>query len=320
MLVKLGYVSISERLGKKVTTSSNVTFANYNKQNSKEEKLEKLKSVSLSNLQDLEKILKYNIENDIFFYRITSGLIPLVTHPQVGYWGHREIFKKEFENIGKIIKESNMRVDTHPNQFNVLNSVNENVIKNTIENLTLQVEWFEDMKYKLGKMVVHVGGGTNGKDAGIERFLNTFKILPQSISEKIIIENDDKIYTARDVLNICKKINIPMVLDVHHHNCNNSGEKLEDIIKDIFDTWKDEELCPKIHFSSPKELKYYRRHSEYICAEDFVNFIDMAKNINYDFDVMLECKKKDEALFKLVHDIRILRPSYKWLNKTTFKV
>ena len=68
MLIRLGYVSISMKLGKKVTASSNVTFTNYNKQESKEKKLEKLKTVALSNLNDLEKILKYNINNNVHFY------------------------------------------------------------------------------------------------------------------------------------------------------------------------------------------------------------------------------------------------------------
>ena len=84
MRIRIGYVAISKALGKKVTSSSTVTFANYNKILSEEKRLEKLKTVTLSNLEDLEKILKYNIENEIHFYRITSALIPLVTHPEVG--------------------------------------------------------------------------------------------------------------------------------------------------------------------------------------------------------------------------------------------
>ena len=107
MKIRLGYVSISNKLGKKVTSSSNVTFANYNKIKSNKEKEEKLLKTAFSNLTGLEAILKYNIENNIHFYRITSGLIPPVTHPEVGYWGHREIFKKDFEYIGRIINENN---------------------------------------------------------------------------------------------------------------------------------------------------------------------------------------------------------------------
>ena len=96
MKIRLGYVAIAKKLGKKITSSSTVTFTNYNKISTSEKKLEKLKAVSASNLKNLGKILNYNIENNIHFYRITSALIPLVTHPEVGYWGHREFLKKDF--------------------------------------------------------------------------------------------------------------------------------------------------------------------------------------------------------------------------------
>ena len=124
MRVRLGYVAISKALCKKVTSSSTVTFTNYNKITLPNKKLEKLKSVAASNLRDLETIIRYNIENNIHFYRITSALIPLVTHPEVGYWGHREFLKKDFEYVGKLINDSKMRVDTHPDEFNVINSIN----------------------------------------------------------------------------------------------------------------------------------------------------------------------------------------------------
>ena len=318
MLVRLGYVSISMKLGRKVTTSSNVTFANYNKQETSIKKLEKLKAVTLSNLNDLEKILKYNIENNIHFYRITSGLIPLVTHPDVGYWGHREIFKKEFESLGKIIRESNMRVDTHPDQFNVLNSINPLVVENTKKNLIRQVEWFEDLNYKEGKMVIHVGGATHGKEQGIIRFIENFNKMPNKITSRLIIENDDKLYTAKEVLELCNRLKVPMVLDVHHHNCNNSGEDIEFMLEDIFNTWKGEILPPKIHFSSPKEFEKDKRHSDYINAEEFILFIKKAKGINKDFDVMLECKQKDLALYKLVEDIKKLDTNIKWIDESSF--
>ena len=150
MKIRLGYVAIAKKLGKKITSSSTVTFTNYNKISTSEKKLEKLKAVSASNLKNLGKILNYNIENNIHFYRITSALIPLVTHPEVGYWGHREFLKKDFEYIGKLINESNMRVDTHPDEFNVINSINPKVVENTKINLLRQADWCEDFKYDLG--------------------------------------------------------------------------------------------------------------------------------------------------------------------------
>jgi len=320
MRIRFGYVAISARLGKKISSSSTITFANYNKIISEKNKLDKLKSITLSNLNDLEKILNYNVENQIHFYRITSALIPLVTHPDVGYWRHREIFKKDFEFIGKIIRKNNMRVDTHPDQFNVLNSASNEIVKNSINNLMRQVEWFEDLGYSHGKMVLHVGGATGGKESGINRFINNFSIIPEEIASKLILENDDKIYTAKEVLGICRTLNLPMVLDVHHHNCNNNGENIEDLLEDIFNTWDNEFFPPKIHFSTPKDHDKDRKHADYISAEDLVEFLEKAKVLDRNFDVMLECKQKDEALYKLVKDIKVIRPQYKWVDNSTFEL
>ena len=320
MKIRLGYVAISMKLGKKVTSSSSVTFKNYSKLSSKEERLNKLKTVALSNLDDLARILKYNAENNIHFYRITSALIPLVTHPEVGYWGHREIFKKDFEYIGRIINENHMRVDTHPDEFNVLNSTNPRVVANTKLNLICQTEWFEDMNYKEGKMVLHVGGATGGKEEGIKRFIDNFNEYPEEITSRLIIENDDKTYTAKEVLNLCENLNIPMVLDIHHHNCNNNGEEVQELVERIFNTWNKENIPPKIHFSSPREFENDRKHADYINGEDFVKFIEKAKIIDRDFDVMLECKMKDEALYKLSKDIKRIKPEYEWVDESTFVV
>ncbi len=320
MRVRLGYVAISKALGKKVTSSSTVTFTNYNKITLPNKKLEKLKSVAASNLRDLETIIRYNIENNIHFYRITSALIPLVTHPEVGYWGHREFLKKDFEYVGKLINNSKMRVDTHPDEFNVINSINPKVVENTKINLLRQAEWFEDFKYDLGKMVIHVGGATNGKEAGLERFITNFDNFPTEVKSKIIIENDDKTYTAQETLNLCNELSLPMVLDIHHHNCNNNGENIYELIPQIFLTWKNEKLPPKLHFSSPREGEKDRKHSDFINAKDFVIFLENIKHFNTDIDIMLECKEKDLALFRLADDIKKLNPKYKWLDKSTFIV
>ena len=288
MKIRLGYVAIAKKLGKKITSSSTVTFTNYNKISTSEKKLEKLKAVSASNLKNLGKILNYNIENNIHFYRITSALIPLVTHPEVGYWGHREFLKKDVEN--------------------------------TKINLLRQAQWFEDFKYDLGKMVIHIGGATYGKESGIERFITNFKTFPEEVTSKIIIENDDKTYTAKETLFLCNELKRPMVLDIHHHNCNNANTNIYDLIPYIFATWKNEKLPPKLHFSSPRDSENDRKHSDFINAQDFVNFLENIKHFNTDIDIMLECKEKDLALFKLADDIKELKPEYTWIDQSTFIV
>lgn len=210
-------------------------------------------------------------------------------------------------------------MDTHPDQFNVINSINENVVENTKQNLWFHVHLFQDMNYELGKMVIHIGSGQGGKEYALNRFISNFNKFPREIIEKLILENDDKTFTANDTLKTCRILNIPMVLDVHHHICNNDGEPLSSILGDILDTWNKDILPPKVHFSSPRNGDKDRKHADYINPEDFINFINECKVFNRDLDVMIEAKQKDLALYKLVEDIKELKKDWKWIDKTTFE-
>lgn len=312
MIIRLGYACISNTLN--ITSSSTMTYSYYKKVG-ETRALNKLDSIIKSNFSNLEEILKYNIKNNIHFFRMTSNLIPLATHPNVNI----DIFntyKDNFINIGNIIKSNNLRVDMHLSEYFVLNSIREDVVDSTINMLEFSHNIFNSMKI-CPKIVLHVGGKVEGKKKGMERFINNFNFLKNDIKRMIILENDDKIYNVRNVLSICNKLNIPMVLDYHHYKCNNSGEKVEDYIERIFDTWKDE--IPKIHFSSPKNKKEFRSHHEYIDSDEFIKFIEKIKFINRDFDIMIEAKGKDDALFKLVRELKY-KTNYTFLDETTFKI
>ena len=166
-------------------------------------------------------------------------------------------------------------------------------------------------------IILHVGGNTFGKENSIKRFINNFNKLPNYLKKCIAIENDDKIFNIKDCLYISKKLDIPIVFDYHHYMCNNDGELIEDYIIDIFKTWKNK--TPKIHFSSPKSnlKKEFRSHHDYINPNTFINFIDKIKFKNQSFDIMIEAKDKDEALFKLVRQLKY-QTNYIFINETTF--
>lgn len=319
MRISLGYVAIALNLPN-TTTSSSVTYTNYQKLFTKEEKLNKLKKVTLSNLDNLYKILQYNIKHQIHFYRITSALVPLATHPEVKDWDYRIIFKRDFERLGSLIRDNNIRVDTHPDEFNVINSIKEEVVLNTKINLLSHVQLFEDLSYPTGKMVLHIGSAQGGIEEAAKRFINNIRSFPSKITEKLMLENDDKTFTAAEVLSICKEINTPMVLDVHHHLCNNHGENLDTMLFDIFSTWDNQPIPPKIHFSTPRETEKDRKHADNINAEDFCDFVELTKSVKKDYYVMIEAKKKDQALFQLANDIKAIRPNWKWIDNSTFEL
>jgi len=311
MKIRLGYVALPVTLD--ITASKTITLTNYKKLGKKkgEEKREKL---FLENTDNLMKILKYNLKNNIHFYRMTSHLVPLLTYKD-SYDNILVKHKNKLSEIGDFIKTNNMRVDIHPDQFNVLNSNNPSVVEATISNLNYYDDLMNKLKLKTN-IILHIGSSQGGKKESMNRFLNNFNKLNKSIKKKIAVENDDKVFNIRNVLSIAKKIDVPVVLDYHHFLVNRNNEKIEDYIADIFDTWK---TIPKIHFSSPKSKKEKRSHHDYINSDIFIDFIEKIKFCDRDFDIMIEAKKKDEALFKLVRELKY-KTNYKFIDETTFIV
>ena len=308
MKIRLGYACVPVTLP--ITSSHTFTYTNYKKLGDKADK--KLDEVIISNFEGLENILKYNIRNDIVFFRMTSELIPLITHPNVTY-DFFDKYKDYYKKIGNIIKENNLRVDMHPSNYTVLNSINKDVVDSTINILKNYHKMYQYMEIK-SKLVLHVGSKVNGKRESIKRFIENFNKLDEDIKKLIVLENDDKSFNIRNVLNICEKLNIPMVLDYHHFRINRNNEKIEDYIERIFSTWT---TTPKIHFSSPKDKKNKRGHSDYINSDDFIKFLEKIKFTNRDFDVMIEAKQKDDALFRLIRELKY-KTDYKIEKNTIF--
>lgn len=311
MKIRLGYACITNALN--VTSSSMMTYKHYKNLGNLRGQ-EKLDKIIKSNFEALKEILKYNIKNEIHFYRMTSNLIPLATHPNVSF----EIFnryKNEFIEIGNIIKENNLRVDMHPDQFCVLNSINDTTINSTINILEFYQNMFNAMEIK-SKLVLHIGSKANGKKESMKRFINNFDKLNEELKKMIILENDDKVYNIKNTLKLATTLNIPMVLDYHHFKCNHTNEKIEDYIEKIFNTW---DSIPKIHFSSPKNKKEKRSHNEYIDVDEFIKFIEKIKFIDKDFDIMIEAKAHDDAIFRLIRQLKY-KTNYKFIDETTFLV
>lgn len=311
MQIRLGYACITTTLDN-VTTSRTLTYTHFKKLGLKRG-VEKIKQLTKENLNDLKKIIYYNIKNEIYFYRMSSSLFPLVGISEINI-DLLDYFKKELQEIGNLIKKHNMRVDMHVDHFYVLNSVREDVVTSTINILNFYKNIFKCMGIK-GRLVMHVGSKTLGKRNGLKRFEDNFYKLNDDVKKLIIIENDDKVYNIKNVLSLSKKLSIPVVLDYHHFLCNKTNEKIEDYIEKIFCTWGSD--IPKIHFSSPLNKKNFRSHHDYIDIKNFLSFLAKVKFINCDFDIMIEAKAKDEAVFKLIRQLKY-ETDYKFIKNTIF--
>lgn len=302
MKINFGYVAISMKL-KEASPNRTTTLKNLEKMD-RSIWNSKVEALSRQNIINIIRVLRYNKAYGIKLYRFTSKIIPLATHPEFEDWDWRNILKTDFEELGRVVKETGIRVSTHPDHFVLLNSPKKEVLDNSIKDLDYHCTMFELMG--LGpeyKIVLHIGGMYKNKEDSIKRFYEGFSQLSDRIKSRIILENDDKLYTMEDVLNICKTLNIPMVLDIHHDICNPSSVKVKELIGDVFNTWKGEIFPPKIHLSSPKSPKEIRSHHDYINPDEFVAFLKEIIGLTSDFDVMIEAKMKDMALIKLMEDM-----------------
>jgi len=308
MIIHLGYVSLSKTLD--ITPSKTITYTEFKKHND----YNKLDNIIKENLINLEKIIDYNIKNNIHFYRLTSKLIPLSTIKEIEF-DYIEKYKEYYKKISDKIKKHNIRVDTHPDQFCILNSTKKEIVENSINILKYHYNILDALDIKNKIIILHIGSSVLGKSNSIKRFINNFKKLPKYLQECIAIENDDKIYNINDCINLCETLNIPMVLDYHHHICNNDNLNIDNYLDRIFNTWKNN--IPKIHFSSPKNKtkKEFRTHNDYIDIHDFIQFLEKIKTLNTNLDIMLECKAKDEALFKLTRLLKYY--NYQFIDETT---
>lgn len=308
MKIRLGYACISKTILE--TMSSPYSYHEFlNNPN-----FEKLNEIIISNLKALENIIDYNIKNNIHFFRLSSKLIPLATTPDIKF-DYITPFKKYYDRIGSKIKNNNMRVDFHPDQFCVLNSTRKEVLENTFRILEYHYNILEALGIENKILVLHIGSSVLGKENSIKRFINSYKKLPDNIKKCIAIENDDKVFHIENCFQIHDVLKIPIVLDYHHHICNPANIDFEK----IFISWKNKK--PKVHFSSPKSKlkKEFRSHHDYIDSDSFIEFIEKIKPYNIDVDIMIEAKAKDEALFKLVRELKY-KTDYKFLDDTTFEI
>lgn len=313
MKIRLGYACISKTLSN-VTTSSTVTYTTFQK----DKDYKKIDTAIKSNLNALKEILTYNIKNNIHFFRLSSKLIPLATKSDV-IFDYIDPYKDYYHSIAKIIKDNKLRIDFHPDEFCVLNSTKSEVVKNSIAILEYHYNLLKALEIKNKILVLHIGGNTFGKKNSISRFINNFNTLSKEIQESIAIENDDKIFNISDCVYISKKLNVPVILDYHHHICNHDELDINDYLKDILSSWHN--TTPKMHFSSPKNKtkKDFRSHNDYINVDAFINFIDLLKPFNHDVDIMIEAKAKDEALFRLVRELKY-KTNYTFIDDTSFEV
>ena len=281
--MRIGYPCMNRSIG--CTASRTFRLSSYTD--------DRLRDTVRKNLACLEKILAFNEKHHLLFFRITSDLVPFASHPVCTFpW--QEYFSGQFERIGKYIRNHGFRISMHPDQFVLLNAPDERVLRHSIADLVYQVQVLDLMGLDTSaKVQVHVGGVYGNKTASIDRFVKRFELLDPSIRRRLVIENDERLYTISDCLAISELTGIPVIMDSFHHSILDNGKGFADLLQPVRETWKQADGIPMVDYSLQEPKKRKGAHAEHIIADDFRQFL--ATTQAADFDIMLEIKDKERS-------------------------
>jgi UV DNA damage endonuclease len=278
--------------------TATVSFVSKMKQS---ERLKYIQNIVFNNLQSLHNIVSWlgNQPEHLRMYRITSGLLPLATHETCASVYNDNGFKRDIENalktIGSQARDNEIALSFHPGQFVVLNSAKENVRKNSIQEFELHIEQARMMGYsKKDNFCSNVHGGAwhNDTKTSLESWDWSWKRLSADAKSMITLENDELAWKTRSILQLCNKLNVRMVFDVHHHWARTDEwlDSNHDLLQSVKQTWDGK--TPKIHVSLP--------HSR------FFNKMDKPLRLYQNFDQKLFETPDNTSVSKL-------RPHSNWL-------
>ena len=148
------------------------------------------------------------------------------------------------------------------------------------------------------KINIHVGAAYDDRDMAVSNFCKNFHRLSDSVKSRLTVENDDRqsLYSAVELYNyIYKKIGIPIVFDYHHHSLCNGGLTELEALELSLSTWGD--ITPVCHYSESRSEEYNDPSIKDCAHSD--SYKRKINTYNKTFDIMLEAKHKELALFKM---------------------
>ena len=294
--MNLGYACINMTLSEKkpkVTTNRSMI-----KRTFLEKGTDYAAELSLLNCRDLVEILRWNVENDIKFFRLSSNIFPWASEYQIEDLPTYQKIKTILSGCGHYARQNGVRLTSHPGPFNVLVSPNEKVIQNTLIDLTNHGKVFDLLgldRTPYNKINIHCNGVYGDKQSAMDRFCKNFELLPESVQTRLTVENDDKasMYSVKDLMYIYERIGIPIVFDYHHHKFCTGDLSEQEALELAMSTWP-EGITPVVHYSESKALHESNEKLKPQAHSDYIN--NLPNTYGNKVDIMVESKAKELAI------------------------
>lgn len=293
--MKLGLVCISEILKQrdKKLAFQTMTRKQFNKLG-RDNALPILSKRILHNCRLTRRIVEHCKQSGIAHYRLSSNLFPLVTDTSLN------ICCEDLPDFDDIIDSlikidfNDLSISCHPDQFNVLPSLNPHVVDRTIHELNHQ-SWVMDqigLPQNLdAPMCLHVSLSPKQNEDicdFLNRFYYAFDRCDLGVRKRLVLENEDKGHWNCKNLYATFSDYFALVYDNLHDKCNKSYPDV-DYCRFFSSTWG--AYTPVFHWSEGDEHKV-RSHIDY--------FSHIPNCVKDNPEIIWECevKAKDLAIME----------------------
>lgn len=300
--MQLGYACVNMTFSslpksKRITTNRSMI-----KRTFKEKGIAYASELAMQNIKDLKKILEWNEENDIKFYRMSSDVFPWMSEYDFKDLPDYHEICYLLDDAGEFATRNGHRLTFHPGPFNVLGSPNDKVVDKTIKELNQHSQMMDLMGFfpsHYNKINIHVGGTYGGDFEGTaSRWVKNFYRLDENTRSRLTLENDDKasMWSVKRLYElIYQRVGVPIVFDYHHFKFCTGGQTQEEAVQMAASTWPGD-VKPVVHLS---ESRREEQGDEKIRPQAHSDWIyNPVPRHGVQYDMMLECKMKEQALFK----------------------
>lgn len=253
----------------------------------------------LDNIKGTFNIINYCKRNNVTQYRLSSSIFPMM-----GLYEFEELPKykeivTQLSNLGKYIRNSDIRVSFHPDHFCKMASEDNDLLQKTIKVLDFHSLVLDLMGYPAdhtNHINIHIGGSYGNKLQTLKRFSENLHLLQPNTRNRLTVENDD-ISQGYTVYDLYRYIDLPIVIDTFHHSIHNiTIDSIELTLREAFEmaheTWHPS-IIPVAHHSS--SAKVYEDPLKRNTAH--ANFIyERFNSGSLKFDVEIEAKHKELAV------------------------
>ena len=300
-MINLGYACINTMLSglpksKRITTNRTMI-----KRTFQQKGIKYASELALANVRDLKKIIQWNEDHNIKFYRMSSEMFPWASEYNIEDLPDFEKIARIMGEAGDLANKYGQRLTTHPGPFNKLASPKEKVVLATITDLEIHGKMMDLLKQPRtpqAKINIHVGAAYGDKPMALGNFNRNFERLSDAVKTRLTVENDDKksLYSTKELYEeVYQKIGTPIVFDYHHHKFCDGDLREQDALALALSTWG--QTKPVVHYSQSRCEEHNDNKIRENAHSD--SYWTPFNPHGFIFDCMLEAKHKEQALFKM---------------------